>query len=170
MASSIFSEPPYNILGRACRIECLEGRELQSELRNGVINQAKPSQLKGQPMNRNTPSPSSYNPTESMQSAKRSWAKSTIGHRRTRAKTTNTTYRSYLPNVSASNQKSYQRKTSTRTTIYCLLKNSYWQKTQNRVCLGIGNLRSLEKPSQIARCASGFAATKRTPTRYLVSG
>merc|ERR1712228_884364 len=51
-----FQSPPYNILGRACQVECLEGRDHQSELRNGVINQAKPSQLnKGQPVNRNTP-------------------------------------------------------------------------------------------------------------------
>ena len=135
-----FQSPPYNILGRACQVECLEGRDHQSELRNGVINQAKPSQLKkGQPMNRNTPSPSSYNSTESMQSVKRSWAKSTIGHRRTRAKTTNTTYRSYLPNVSANNQEPYRSAQDIHPDhIYCLLKTSYWRKTQNRVYLGIG--------------------------------
>ena len=61
-------------------------------------------------MNRNTPSPSSYNST------KYAVGEAFVGeeHHWTQAdpRENNKHYRSYLPNVSASNQKSYQRKTS----------------------------------------------------------
>ena len=114
-----FQSPPHNILGRACQVECLDGRDLQSELQNGVMNQAKPNQLKGHQWQnhshlfhhsveitsvttRSYKSHQQYlhSKPSSMQSVKRSWARraplDTGGSARNEKH-----YHMSLPNVSA---------------------------------------------------------------------